>query len=195
MRETRIIMGMPIDVAVADERRPPAASGGRVRGICRGRCPVQPFQARQRRLAVSIAARSHESEFTPRMREIAALCEKTRRETGGYFDIDRPDGTIDPCGMVKGWAIRNAAAAARARWATPTTASRRAATSSATAVNDEGTDWTVGIRNPFMRDEIIKVLEPRGQGVATSGNYIRGAHIYDPHTRPRTDRTISSASR
>ena len=43
------------------------------------------------------------------MREILTLCEKTRRETGGYFDVNRPDGTMDPCGVVKGWAIRNAA--------------------------------------------------------------------------------------
>ena len=49
-------------------------------------------------------------------------------------------------------------------------------------LNEEGQEWTVGIRNPFLRDEIVKVLEPRGHGVATSGNYIRGAHIYDPHT-------------
>jgi len=26
------------------------------------------------------------------------------------------------------------------------------------------------------------VLKPKGHGVATSGNYIRGDHIYDPHT-------------
>ena len=48
----------------------------------------------------------------------------------------------------------------------------------------------MGIRNPFLRDDIVKVLQPRGHGVATSGNYIRGDHIYNPHTG-RTDRTIS----
>ncbi len=40
----------------------------------------------------------------------------------------------------------------------------------------------MGIRNPFNADEIVKVLTPKGHGVATSGNYIRGDHIYNPHT-------------
>jgi len=29
-----------------------------------------------------------------------------------------------------------------------------------------------------------KVVHPRGHGIATSGSYVRGDHIYDPH-RPR----------
>ena len=40
----------------------------------------------------------------------------------------------------------------------------------------------MGVRNPFKADEIVKVLTPKGQGVATSGNYLRGDHIYNPHT-------------
>ena len=39
------------------------------------------------------------------MREVFALAEKTKEETNGYFNIRRPDGTIDPSGIVKGWAI------------------------------------------------------------------------------------------
>lgn len=47
-------------------------------------------------------------------------------------------------------------------------------------VNERGEQWSVGIRNPFAPDEIVKVLYPRGAGVATSGSYLRGKHIYDP---------------
>ncbi|RWK27769.1 FAD:protein FMN transferase, partial [Mesorhizobium sp.] len=36
-------------------------------------------------------------------------------------------------------------------------------------------------RNPFNTNEIIKVIYPRGRGVATSGTYARGQHIYNPH--------------
>lgn len=43
-------------------------------------------------------------EFSLDMRKIFLLCEKTKRETGGYFDIER-SGKYDPLGMVKGWAI------------------------------------------------------------------------------------------
>ena len=58
--------------------------------------------------------------------------------------------------------------------------SRRAATSSPRGKNASGQDWSVGIRNPFNADEIIKVVYPRGRGVATSGTYVRGQHIYNP---------------
>jgi thiamine biosynthesis lipoprotein len=47
--------------------------------------------------------------------------------------------------------------------------------------NAEGKEWSVGIRNPFNIQEIVKVVYPRGEGIATSGSYIRGDHIYNPH--------------
>ncbi|TIW09462.1 MAG: FAD:protein FMN transferase, partial [Mesorhizobium sp.] len=47
--------------------------------------------------------------------------------------------------------------------------------------NASGRDWSVGIRNPFHTDEIVKVVFPHGHGVATSGTYARGQHIYNPH--------------
>jgi thiamine biosynthesis lipoprotein len=43
----------------------------------------------------------------------------------------------------------------------------------------------VGIRNPFNRDQIVKVLSLTDRGVATSGTAIRGQHIYNPH-QPNT---------
>ena len=47
--------------------------------------------------------------------------------------------------------------------------------------NSEGKCWSVGIRNPFNpENEIVKVIYPRGKGVATSGSYLRGNHIYNP---------------
>ncbi|TGR93353.1 FAD:protein FMN transferase, partial [Mesorhizobium sp. M2E.F.Ca.ET.209.01.1.1] len=48
-------------------------------------------------------------DWSGQMRDVMALAEQTRRETDGYFDIHRPDGSLDPSGIVKGWAIRNAA--------------------------------------------------------------------------------------
>lgn len=38
-----------------------------------------------------------------------------------------------------------------------------------------------GIRNPFNKEEIIKVISLKDAGIATSGTYIRGQHIYNPH--------------
>ena len=41
----------------------------------------------------------------------------------------------------------------------------------------------MGIRNPFNMAEIIKVLRVCNEGVATSGTYIRGLHIYNPKSQ------------
>lgn len=42
------------------------------------------------------------------MRSVLALSEQTKQETQGYFDIQH-NGTADPSGIVKGWAILQAA--------------------------------------------------------------------------------------
>ena len=180
MRETRVIMGMPISMAVLDE------------GACQWDLDAvfAEFTAADRQFSpfkddseISRLNRGEiaEQDLTPRMREVFALCEKTKAETAGFFNIVRPDGTIDPCGMVKGWAIRNAALQLTGMGFTDFCIAA-GGDIQCHGVNDEGKDWTVGIRNPFQPDEIVKVLIPRGCGVATSGNYLRGDHIYDPHT-------------
>lgn len=121
------------------------------------------------------------SEASADMREVFVLAEKTKKETNGYFNICRPDGRIDPSGIVKGWAILNTAALIRNSGHENyfVNAGGDIAMNGATA---EGKDWSVGIRNPFNINEIVKVVHPRGKGIATSGSYIRGNHIYNPHT-------------
>jgi len=108
MRETRTIMGMPITLAVLDESVRAQDMETVFAAFAAVDAQFSPFKndsevSRFNRGEVSA------KDFTPRMREVIALCERTRWETSGYFDINRPDGTVDPCGMVKGWAIRNAA--------------------------------------------------------------------------------------
>jgi thiamine biosynthesis lipoprotein len=180
MRETRIIMGMPISLMVLDE----GVRGQDVEAVFAEFAAVDAqFSPFKEDSEISRFNRGELSEvaFTPRMREIVALCEATKRETAGYFDITRPDGTMDPCGMVKGWAIRNAVRQLEDMGYCNFCVAA-GGDIQCRGINEEGKEWTVGIRNPFARDEIVKVLEPRGRGVATSGNYLRGDHIYNPHT-------------
>lgn len=119
--------------------------------------------------------------YSDEVKEVFALSEETKQETNGYFDIRRSDGTYDPSGLVKGWAIRNAAdlLAALGYKNFYVDAGGDIQTRGR---NTDGKEWSVGIRNPSNRDEIIKIVYPKGSGIATSGTYIRGEHIYDPHS-------------
>jgi len=118
-------------------------------------------------------------DWSGQMIDVMRIAEQTRRETAGYFDIHRPDGALDPSGIVKGWAIRNAAEIIR-RAEVGDFFIEAGGDIQSCGRNASGRDWSVGIRNPFHTDEIVKVVYPRGHGVATSGTYARGQHIYNP---------------
>lgn len=121
------------------------------------------------------AARASEAVQT-----ILALSEQTKKETHGYFDIER-DGLIDPSGIVKGWAIQNAAQILKERGFQHFYID--AGGDIQLAGSNQGKLWRIGIRNPFNRQENVKVLALTERGIATSGTAIRGQHIYNPYQR------------
>jgi thiamine biosynthesis lipoprotein len=180
MRETRIIMGMPISLAVLDSHVRQQDLDAVFDAFTEVDAQFSPFKESSEISRFNRGEVAPEA-LSPRMQEIFALCEKTKSETKGYFDIARPDGRLDPCGMVKGWAILNAARQLK-EMGFENFCVEAGGDIQCSGVNDEGGEWTVGIRNPFNAEEIVKVLTPRGAGVATSGNYMRGDHIYNPHT-------------
>ena len=186
MRQTRLIMGMPITIEVTRGELVESVGAGNAATI---ESVFDYFRAIDERFSTyketSEISRINRGEIAPAdmssaMREVFEIAERTRHETGGYFDIKRPDGSIDPSGIVKGWSILHAARLLEAADCTDFFVDAGGDIASR-GKNESGTDWSVGIRNPFNREEIIKVIYPRGAGVATSGSYIRGAHIYDPH--------------
>lgn len=112
------------------------------------------------------------------MQVVFDLAERLRIETDGYFNIMH-DGRIDPSGLVKGWALSNAADLLCAAGCEDFYV-EAGGDFEAVGLNNEGKPWSVGIRNPFHQDEIVKVLAVSNRGVATSGTYVRGQHIYNP---------------
>ena len=178
MKETRLIMGMPVTVEVV---------GGDVSALDIAfnyfRSVDERFSTYKTTSEVSrINAGEHShSQYSPEMGEVLQLAEATKQATGGYFDVYTPEGSLDPSGLVKGWAINNAAKLIRAAghgnfWVD---AGGDIQTS---GKNDRNEEWSVGIKNPFNGSEVVKVIYPRSKGIATSGSYIRGSHIWDPHT-------------
>lgn len=186
MRDTRIIMGMPVTIDVAD-----ATKQDVLETIFSYFVSVdERFSTYKKDSEISRINRREISEenYSKEMKEVFLLAEHTNAETSGYFNIRRHGGMLDPSGVVKGWAIRNAARMLSS-FGYRNFYVDAGGDIQSSGKNTEGNEWTVGIRNPFNRGEIVKVVYPRGAGVATSGTYIRGQHIYNPHSplTPITD--------
>jgi thiamine biosynthesis lipoprotein len=122
------------------------------------------------------------NHYSHDMKIVFSLSEETKRETNGYFNICY-QGKYDPSGLVKGWAIYNVAKLLQK------SGFKNFYIDAGGDIQISGKNkdkpWRVGIRNPFKSDEIVKVLILGGGGVATSGTYIRGQHIYNPREEDR----------
>lgn len=127
------------------------------------------------------------------VREIFNLAEKTRTETDGFFDIQNKNGSMDPSGIVKGWAINNAAKFIH-EFGFINYYVEAGGDIQVNGTNGHGQPWSIGIRNPLKTDEIVKVIYPKDRGIATSGTYLRGQHIYNPHDKNETFNDIVSLS-
>ena len=117
-------------------------------------------------------------QISPQMRAVLQLAQETKRASGGCFDVYR-EGRFNPVGIVKGWAIHKAARLLhQAGYADFYV--EAGGDAQVCGHGPEGEGWLVGVRNPFDVSQIVKVLRMSDRGVATSGTYFRGHHIYDP---------------
>ena len=109
------------------------------------------------------------ADWSDDMKTVFELSEKTKIETGGYFDILTPEKIYDPSGAVKGWAILNAAEIL-ARHDFKNFYVEAGGDIEARGKNENDEKWSVGIRDPFSKSkkDIVKVLYISGAGMATS---------------------------
>ncbi|MBU6447476.1 FAD:protein FMN transferase [Patescibacteria group bacterium] len=189
MKQTRDIMGMPVSIEVRDEGDPHQAIE---KVFDYFRLVDERFSTYKHDSEISRFNRGEIShgDLSDDMREVFALAEEEKGKTRGYFDIKKPDGSIDPSGIVKGWAIKKAAEILRGSGCKYFYID---AGGDIQASAPEGSaPWKVGIRSPFKREEIVKSINITDGGVATSGTYIRGQHIYDPHNPGQEIRDVVS---
>ena len=116
----------------------------------------------------------------PDVRAVLERCAELREKTDGYFDA-RYAGKLDPSGLVKGWAVDRAAAILDEGGV------RNYAVSAGGDMRVRGgalpdPAWRIGIQHPHRRDQVAAVVETRSLAVATSGEYARGRHVWNPHT-------------
>lgn len=177
MKQMRILMGMPVIVEIVD---------GAVtfeifdKVFDYFRYVDEKFSTYKKTSEITLVneGKIPPEKYSSDFKLVLRLCEETKILTKGYFDIKR-DGKIDPSGLVKGWAINNAAGILRdlgfANFYVDAGGDVQVC-----GEKSPGHQWRVGIRNPFAKEQIIKVLVVKDRGIATSGNYERGKHIYNP---------------
>ncbi|MFB7570920.1 FAD:protein FMN transferase [Streptomyces sp. NPDC056165] len=123
------------------------------------------------------------AECDPEVAEVLALGAEAERVSEGWFSL-RYQGSLDPTGIVKGWAAERAA--------------RRIAAAGVSGVSVNGggdvqllgspdaqRPWRVGVSDPLRPGGLAAVVSTAGRSelaVATSGTAERGAHIVDPST-------------
>lgn len=179
MKETRIIMGMPVTVEAVDESATQADMEDVFSYFNYVDEKFSLYKTTSEITAVN-ECRIKESEYSADMKEVFALSEKTRQETDGYFNIS-VGGKYNPSGLVKGWAIYNAAQIFLTK-GLKNFYIEAGGDIQVHGHNSSERPWSIGIRNPFVmpQKEIVKVVYLRDEGIATSGTYIRGEHIYNP---------------
>lgn len=182
MKETRLIMGMPVSVEIVDTQ----ATQNNLDTVFEYFTYVDNNFSKFKRTSELTAL--NEGKVTREgasddMKEVLSLCEQTKKETDGYFDMHTPEGKIDPTGIVKGWAVKKAGDILRER-GLKNFCVEAGGDMEISGHNKKGAKWRVGIRNPFGGvDDIVKVVALSNGGIATSGTYVRGQHIYNPHKK------------
>lgn len=177
MKQTRSIMGMPITIEIVD-RKVTEKDMDAIFDYFRFVDEVfSPYKKTSEVSKINDGIIPRE-QVQADMKIILHLAEQTKQETHGYFDVYR-DGILDPSGIVKGWAI----------WQAATQLTEMGYTNfyidaggdiQVKGRNATGKAWVIGIQNPFNLKEIVKAVALNDKGIATSGTAIRGQHIYNP---------------
>jgi thiamine biosynthesis lipoprotein len=178
IKQSALIMGMPINIEITDDN---AKQSLFKKVFDYFRLVDKTYSTYKEDSEISRINRGLPKQlWSNEMKLVLDLCQQTKRQTKGFFDIEHK-GKLDPSGLVKGWAIKNAADIITAQGFRDFYIDV-GGDIQVSGKNPTGQAWRVGIRNPFNKDEIIKTVAVTTQGVATSGSYIRGQHIYNPHT-------------
>lgn len=180
MRRVEHIMGFPISLRIDDENAPAEAADAVFAWLHEVDARFSPFKDDSE---VSRLDRGElePDELSADLTEVLGLCEEYRVATKGAFDVRLPGRGLDPCAMVKGWAVQRAADLLEAAGV------RTYCLNAGGDVVAAGRPWRVGVRHPEHADQLCTVLELTEGGVATSARYERGDHILDGRTgRPAT---------
>jgi thiamine biosynthesis lipoprotein len=182
LKETRILMGMPVTVEICDETAKQNAVDTIFDYFKYVDETFSTYKTASEISKINDGLIKPEN-FSADIKEVFGLSEKTKQETDSYFDIVNNQGIYDPSGLVKGWAIFNAAKLLE-KLGHSNFYVEAGGDIQVSGKNTQNKPWKIGIKNPFNVKEIVKSVSLKNnEGIATSGAYERGAHIYNPKNR------------
>jgi FAD:protein FMN transferase len=124
----------------------------------------------------------HIRDCHPDVRFVLARCDELREETDGFFDARyRSLVEVDPSGLVKGWSVERGGELLEARGLENYSINAGGDIRMRGAALPDPT-WRTGIQHPVLLDRVAAVVDANDLALATSGTYVRGEHIVDPHT-------------
>jgi thiamine biosynthesis lipoprotein len=172
-------MGMPISIDVRDTAVPAGALNAAFSVLRRADALFSTYRT-DSEISRLDSGELRLEDCSADVQDVLAHCDRLREQTGGYFDA-RATGSLDPSGLVKGWAVERAHEALRRAGI------RHGCINAAGDVRvwggrPGGEPWRVGIRDPLEPGAISAILAVHDGAVATSGAYERGDHIVNPHT-------------
>ena len=119
-------------------------------------------------------------DISPLTKKILDLCESTKKETNGFFNIE-VEKHIDPSGLVVGYAINEAV---------ETLHKLNYKNFYITAGNDtylsgrkSGQKWKVELPNPYPLKKRSQALYLTNVAISTSGQNTKGILVYNPHRK------------
>ena len=192
-RHTERVMGTVVSFEVRPRRVRPEQAWKAIREACRVLHRADDVFSLYRHDTPLSRLRRGELTLEDCPSEVAtvlALCEQAHEQSGGWFDPWALPGAVDPTGLVKGWAAREAARVLQ---------DAGIAAAMVNAAGDIVTfghptrhrAWRVGVRSPQGPDRLLCVVDAPG-AIATSGSYERGEHVLDPYTGKPTAAAISA---
>ena len=185
MKKQRTIMGMPVRINVIDKN----VTSKDFSDVFSYLLYIdEKFSTYKKNSEISKINRGEikRKDYSLEMKKILNLSRETKKETNDYFDINI-NGALDPSGIVKGYAINQAAKILKQK-GFKNFYVEIAGDIEVYGKNEKNKKWNIGIQNPFNVKENIKIIKLTNRGVATSGTYRKGFHIYDPiEKKPAND--------
>ena len=177
MKQNRTIMSMPVTIEIVDSNATEKVFEDIFNYLIRADERFSTFK-KDSEITLYNEGKIDIKDLSDDMKKVFSLSEEMKNKTNGFFDI-RHNSKIDTSGLVKGWAIYNASLMLRQK-GFKNFYVEIAGDIEIAGRNNENKKWAIGIRNPFNKNENVKVVYLSDVGIATSGIYEKGNHIYNP---------------